>query len=360
MKVFILGSCQSVHVRRWADELEKRGVGVRGLSVGGALSSDPRFEVVLGKFPFNLPLVLWRTWRALRKFRPAIVHCHYLGLYGLIGALTPFQPIVMSAWGSDLLIAARKNFLNRIIFRQILRRAACVFADSRELIEVARKICGREIRTEYVLWGVEFSRTLRRRFSPGQSARRFVSIRMHEPLYRIEQIIDSFAKQASRMPEATLEVAGAGSLTKDLMGRARERGISDRVHFHGLLDESEIRELLSSCDVSISIPRSDGTAMSVLESMAAGLPLICSELPANREWLDEDGAVFIPHGDGQRLSEVIQAFYDGKLDLVGMGERNFQIVSVRANRRTQFDRVLEIYLSLISRPPQGSVAPLNI
>lgn len=49
----------------------------------------------------------------IRKIKLGILHAHYVTDYGLIGALTNFHPLIVSVWGSDVLIAPKKlEYLN--------------------------------------------------------------------------------------------------------------------------------------------------------------------------------------------------------------------------------------------------------
>ena len=57
--------------------------------------------------------------RLIRKIHPDIIHAHYIGhfgiLAGLYGRLSGFKPIVLTAWGSDILIDA-KGLKKRLIY----------------------------------------------------------------------------------------------------------------------------------------------------------------------------------------------------------------------------------------------------
>ena len=54
---------------------------------------------------------------------------------------------------------------------------------------------------------------------------------------------------------------------------------SDRVRFTGAIPHDEMPDYYRFADVTVSIPSSDGTPMSVLESMACGTPVLVSRIP---------------------------------------------------------------------------------
>ena len=60
----------------------------------------------------------------IKKFKPNIIHAHYLSSYGLLGILTGFHPILISAWGIDII-----GFPKRSIFHKMLTRFICQKAD---------------------------------------------------------------------------------------------------------------------------------------------------------------------------------------------------------------------------------------
>jgi len=108
------------------------------------------------------------------------------------------------------------------------------------------------------------------------------------------------------------------------------------VTFYDFLTEEGIVELLRSADVSISIPISDGTAVSVLESMASGLPVIVSDLPRTENGWRPWGGVLARLRD--QLSDDLIKFYEGNYDLKSMGEHNRSVYRFNANRKIHFDR----------------------
>jgi glycosyltransferase involved in cell wall biosynthesis len=99
--------------------------------------------------------------------------------------------------------------------------------------------------------------------------------------------------------------------------------------------------------VSISVPTSDATSVSVLESMACGLPIIASDLPANHQWLDAKGGWLVPVRDAQALTEALLQACDRPQQAQAMGLHNRERIEREASRRGQMDAMWRLYQKLL-------------
>jgi glycosyltransferase involved in cell wall biosynthesis len=290
--VLLVGDIASPHVRRLATELADRAIstavagfdgpileGVRVLRLGETRStSDLRYL-----------LALPRLHKLIRRVKPRIIHAHYVSSYGLMAAITTPRRsrenacrLVQSAWGSDLLVTARRSQLQRAMARFALSRASFVTVDSDDLRDEANRLAPRTPIQTFV-WGPPES-LLRQPHNP---ARLVVSTRRLDPDTRIDLVIAGF-RHARAMDRAAMEgwrlaIAGTGSLANALKAEA---GGADEIEFVGHLGPSDLHELVSRSALAISIPKSDGTSAALLEALALGVTPIVNDLPANRQWLD--------------------------------------------------------------------------
>ena len=115
-----------------------------------------------------------------------------------------------------------------------------------------------------------------------------LSLRAHEPMYRVQDIIECFAQIAETHPQAHLVVGHQGSLTAELQAHAHHRGLDDRVRFIGQLPEEELPQILRTASVYVTASEVDGTSVTLLQAMACGTPVLASDTPGNREWVDPE------------------------------------------------------------------------
>ena len=100
--------------------------------------------------------------------------------------------------------------------------------------------------------------------------------------------------------------------------------------------------------VSVSVPTSDATSVSVLESMACALPIIATDLPANRQWIDEKGGWVVPVRDVDAVTQALVAAYDQPALSAQMGQHNRERVERDASRRGQMDAMWRLYQKLLA------------
>src|SRR5690606_626152 len=276
-----------------------------------------------------------RVVRQLKqRFEPTIVHGHYVTSYGMWAAACGLDcPKVLTAWGSDILVTPREQRLMRMVVGWSLRQADLITADSFDVIEEIVRYHP-TAPCHQILWGADTEK-----FTPGTPAPDFevISLRSWESNYNIDRIIEAFSRFLTLRPhsQARLHLLGGGPLQSVLEERVTALRLLQQVRFHGRVGDAEMVRMLQRCRVSVSVPSSDATSVSVLESMACGLGIVASDLPANRQWIDERGGWLVPEGDVEGLTQALLSAYDHPELVAGMGLWNRDRIEREASRRGQ-------------------------
>lgn len=352
----LLGDAGSVHLQRWAREMLARGHRVSVVTARPAPIEGVAEQVVLA------PVARSRDWllrsgaarRAVRRLAPDIVHAHYVTSYGFLAARAGRHPLVMTAWGSDLLVTPKQNLLMRALTAWTLRRADLVTGDSADLVDEIARYRPRHAPL-LVHWGVDLAR-----FAPapwGDKPRfHVVSLRNWEPNYRVDVIVAALALLRQRTPQAPLHLhlLGGGPLREQLAAQVRSLGLQDIVSLHGRMDDAGMAALLARCKVSVSVPVSDATSVSVLESMACGLAVVASDLPANRQWLSARADLLLADAPAPRLAECLaDALHSLWLDDAAaqrLGAQHHARMRAEGSRALQMDRMAAEYERLLAAP----------
>jgi glycosyltransferase involved in cell wall biosynthesis len=101
----------------------------------------------------------------------------------------------------------------------------------------------------------------------------FLSNRLHEPLYNVGCILRAFDLIQRRFPEARLIVAGDGTERANLEALAATLELKG-VEFIGKVEFSDMPRLYDSADIYLNATNLDNLPSSILESYAAGLPVV--------------------------------------------------------------------------------------
>jgi glycosyltransferase involved in cell wall biosynthesis len=131
----------------------------------------------------------------------------------------------------------------------------------------------------------------------------------------------------------TLVLAGRPEGRRELLeGLARDLGVDDRVRFAG--DVEDVAGLLAASDVGVlSTSPAEGCSNAVLEKMAAGLPVVASDIAGVREVVGRDaGQLLVPPRDVDALASALAGLCADPALRVRVGRSN------EVRQRTLFDR----------------------
>jgi glycosyltransferase involved in cell wall biosynthesis len=105
-----------------------------------------------------------------------------------------------------------------------------------------------------------------------------------------------------------LLVVGDGSERARLEASVREIGADSSVRFLGHRDDA--RELLAGCDLYASSSISEGISLTILEAMAAGLPIVATQVGGTPEIVDATCGRLVPARDPAALGRALAALAD--------------------------------------------------
>lgn len=139
-----------------------------------------------------------------------------------------------------------------------------------------------------------------------------LSLRAHEPIYRVGDIIEAFARIERRpglhedFPDPYLIIGHSGSLTDQLRQRVQALGIAERTRFIGTVAEHDLVPLLGRAACYVTASEVDGTSVTLLQAMACGTPVIASRTPGNQGWIDDEETGYtFPVGDIDALARLM-------------------------------------------------------
>ena len=303
---------------------------------------------------------LLEVMRIARQIRPDLVHAHYLAHFGIVGGLltrvTGFHPLVLTAWGSDVLLQSTGR--RRALVGSALRQADCVTCDSPHMVPHLVELGAAPESVAIINFGVDTERFRPRmperdiRVELGMGdAPTVISLRSLRSVYDVETVIRAVPAVLKTVPDALFVIASEGSERTKLETLSESLGVAWRVRFVGALPHEVLPDWLNSADVYVSTSRSDaGIAASTAEAMACGLPAVVTDFGDNGSWVKngETGYLF-PCGDYHALAERLILLL-GDVELrQRLGDEGRRIITERNSYQGEMKKMENIYLELIER-----------
>ncbi|HEV7395966.1 MAG TPA: glycosyltransferase [Pyrinomonadaceae bacterium] len=150
----------------------------------------------------------------------------------------------------------------------------------------------------------------------------------------------------NEIENAEFLLAGEGELMPELKLMAHDLGLADSAHFLGRCEA--IAELLHASDVCVLTSKAEGFSNSILEYMAAGRPVIATDVGGASEAITEGRTGYlVPAGNDELMAARIIAVLKSS-DISTMGNTGRQIVAEKFSLEAQLARTEELYERLIS------------
>jgi len=158
--------------------------------------------------------------------------------------------------------------------------------------------------------------------------------------------LEAAARVASRFPGVEFVLVGDGPLRPELENEAKKLGLGQRAAFLG--DRRDIPGVLASLDMTALPSESESLSNAILESMAAGVPVIAGEVGGNPELLGKGRGVMVKPDSVEALAEAMSALLrdHGMRRQVGEDARkfafdNFTIDTMRKRHEDLYRDLLE-------------------
>jgi glycosyltransferase involved in cell wall biosynthesis len=366
LNICFLGWGDHVHVERWAGYFARRGHHVSVISVSGKGNYPANVtQFVLGLRSRGLRWKRLRLAYLLWRVKPDVVHVHWAHFASLVTGRWN-GPMIVTAWGSDLYRSQEFSAEDSSRLTEALRAAAIITCDSEDLAERIRLLTGNKNGVAVIQWGVdtdvfypaepdpEFQRAWAEHGQPV-----VLSIRNFTPLYNLETIVEAFALVLRQVPEAILLMKKYNShegYVQAIQARIAKLGIEHAVRIVEQVAYERMPDLYRMARVTVSVPPTDATPMSLLEAMACGSVPIFTDLPSLREWIrDGHNGYLVAPDNANKLAECILRMLRSPQLAREFAERNCEIVRTRASQAISMDRMERIYRELaLQHRPLGS------
>ncbi len=262
-------------------------------------------------FTFTGLRQMWSLHREIGRRAIDIVHTFMpkATIFGVLGSWGSRARVVLTSrrnlgyWYTPRLLALF-HFLNRLSTR--------VVANSAGARDVAIRSEGLSPdRVDVIHNGVDMER-FRRTADPGFAARlglpagaRVIGIvANYRPVKNLPMFLRAAKLVAERVPDAFFLVVGRGEQRAELHGLAAALGIADRVAFTD--DKGDVAAFYPLFEIACLSSSSEGFSNAILEYMAAGLPVVATDVGGVGEAVEHGKTgLLVPNGDADAFAQAI-------------------------------------------------------
>jgi glycosyltransferase involved in cell wall biosynthesis len=171
-----------------------------------------------------------------------------------------------------------------------------------------------------------------------------------DPQKGLPVLLHAFSILTRRWPRAALLIAGTGPDRKALEALAIDLGIADRLHLLGF--QQDVRPVLAALDVFVLPSRWEGFGLATLEAMAAGLPVVVTDVPGSRDLVQhEQTGLVVPPNDSDALARAMARCLTST-DLRAQLGRQARVAAGAFTVQRMVDRYEQLYLALTPRFPR--------
>ena len=358
----VIGGIEN-HVKLLAEELAAQGLEVTVLvtsashrtkveEMNGVRVIRAARMVKVGSTPLSAQLLLW-----LRRLSPDISHLHFPYPPGEVGQFFwgRSRKLIIT-YHSDVIRQRVMLWLYRRLLLRILGKTDRIIVTSPNYIESSRYLQSVSKKCEVIPLGIDWrpfrrvneeeTKTLRERY--GTPLLLFVGrLRYYKGL--------DFLLQAVVSIPVNLVIVGTGPEEASCRALARQLGISHRVFFAGDVTQQDLPSYYRACDLFVlpASHRSEAFGLVQLEAMAAGVPVICTELRTGTSFVNRDGqtGLVVPPRDPDALCGAIQQLLSDPERRKQMGRAGTLRVQSEFSKERMCQRTVELYRSLMAEQP---------
>ena len=254
-------------------------------------------KVGMNLAPYTMALGALPTVRRLQRegFDFDLIDAHYYYPDGVAAGLLAKwlgKPFFVTARGTDLNLIPEYPFPRKLILKTASAASGSIGV-CKALIDSLEQLGADPVKLHTLRNGVDLERFTP---EPRELARQRLGLQTQGPyLLSVGHLIERKGHHIAiealvALPGVTLLIAGSGPEERALKSLASRLGVSDRVHWAGVVPQAELRWWYSAADVLTLCSSREGWANVLLEAMACGTPVIATDIWGTSEVVSSEAA----------------------------------------------------------------------
>lgn len=166
-----------------------------------------------------------------------------------------------------------------------------------------------------------------------------------DPYKNVTRLVEAFAQIAPDLPDVRLHILGPDDPRyPEARRRAEELGVAARVAWSGHVSGAELLRAYQQADVYALASRYEGFGLTVLEAMACGTPVVCTNVSSLPE-VAGDAALLVPPDDTRALADALRRVLSDPALWKELSDKGPQ-QAARFTWRSTAEQTLEVYRHL--------------
>lgn len=169
--------------------------------------------------------------------------------------------------------------------------------------------------------------------------------------------LDDLIRAMPDLPNTLAVIAGDGPMGNKWKSLARLLGVADRVIFTGDVSEADLPDYYHAADIYVlpASARAEAFGIAILEAMACGLPIVCTNVGTATSWVNQHNVtgLVVPPRKPDQLAAAISKIGNNRLmrSLMGTAARQRVLDEFTLDKMVQ--RVMDVYSSVLAQTHSG-------
>lgn len=308
--------------------------------------------IIKNRYPYD-PFCLLQLIKIIRMRNVDIIHSHefMMNVYGAIASILTNKPIITTIHGKNYYW---EKWRRRLAYRFMGNFATRVIAVSEDLKNFVAERTGISRNKISVIYnGIDLNKynvknscdVLKIKKELMLNSVVIGSVGNIYPVKGYLYLIQAAGKVIKRIPDITFLIIGKKTPYFDELKKiVDDLGINDHIKFLGF--RSDIPELLALFDIYVSSSLSEGLSLSILQAMAAGKPVIATDVGGNQEIIRHgESGILIPPRNSEMLADSILILLENKTLASKLGLAARKVVEEKFSINCMIDNYIKLYES---------------
>ena len=314
------------------------------------------YIILENKRPYD-PVFLYNLIKLIKRRQIHLIHAHefMMNIYGSVAGKLCGIPMIGTVHGKLYFTDKKSRIYSYKLAVALCTRMILVSEDLKSFfIENLKLRNNKKLLTLYngidinKYGSKDFQSDLRRELGIDPNAVLGCTIGSLFKVKGLPYLLDAIAIMKNNHPQFRFIIAGEGGELEQLQAQCRELKLDDVVSFLGFRDD--VPNLLAISDFYVCSSLSEGLSLAILEAIAAGKPVIATNVGGNPEIIEDNvNGFLVPSRDSKALADKISILVMNSELRTKMGMKALQTAINKFSLKSMIDGYQKLYQEFLGK-----------